>query len=182
MCCCSCCSACLFTAHVGSGSPASPVEFSSLCHSHKLSRLWLLGPCHCSRPLRPGLACLFTVLQGIPLPPSSELRGPHLFAMCLYCYCLLLSFSFLPGWGPVCPGGYADLAQGCLWEYCIPLSLPCLHLPKPSGHVCLAAPGALLISVFNVKWRCSVQAGGVEGSKFCLFLVALPSRCVSSIS
>jgi hypothetical protein len=30
--------------------------------------------------------------------------------------------------------------------------------------------------------RCSVQAGGVEGSKFCLFSLALPARCVSSIS
>jgi hypothetical protein len=38
-------------------------------------------------------------------------------------------------------GGYADLAQGCLWEYCIPLSLPCLCLPKPSGHGQLAAWG-----------------------------------------
>jgi hypothetical protein len=27
-----------------------------------------------------------------------------------------------------------------------------------------------------------VQAGGVEGSKFCLFSVALPARCVSSVS
>jgi hypothetical protein len=27
-----------------------------------------------------------------------------------------------------------------------------------------------------------VPAGGVEGSKFCLFLVVLPARCVSSIS
>jgi hypothetical protein len=41
---------------------------------------------------------------------------------------------------------------------------------------------ALLVSPFNVRWRCSAQAGGVEGSKFCLFLVALPARCVSSIS
>jgi transposase InsO family protein len=43
-------------------------------------------------------------------------------------------------------------------------------------------PGALLVSPFNVKWRFSVQAGGVEGSKFCLFSVPLPARCVSSIS
>jgi hypothetical protein len=42
--------------------------------------------------------------------------------------------------------------------------------------------GALLVSPFNVKWRCSAQAGGVEGSKFCLFSVALPEGCVSSIS
>jgi hypothetical protein len=69
-------------------------------------------------PLWPGPACLFTVPGRIPLPRFSELGCPTLFAMCLYCsYCLLLSFSFFPGWGSVCPGGYADLAQGCLWEY-----------------------------------------------------------------
>jgi hypothetical protein len=45
-----------------------------------------------------------------------------------------------------------------------------------------AARGAFLVSPFNVKWRCSAQAGGVEGSKFCLFSVALPAKCVSSIS
>jgi hypothetical protein len=43
-------------------------------------------------------------------------------------------------------------------------------------------PGALLVSPFNMKWRCSAPAGGVEGSKFCLFSVVLPARCVSSIS
>jgi hypothetical protein len=43
-------------------------------------------------------------------------------------------------------------------------------------------PGALLVSLFNVKWRCSAQAGGVEGSKLCLFSVILPAKCVSSIS
>jgi hypothetical protein len=42
--------------------------------------------------------------------------------------------------------------------------------------------GALLVSLFNVKWRFSVPAGGVEGSKFCLFSVALPAWCVSSVS
>jgi hypothetical protein len=42
-------------------------------------------------------------------------------------------------------------------------------------------PGALLVSAFNVKWR-SAPAGGVEGSKFCLFLVILPAKCVSSVS
>jgi hypothetical protein len=43
---------------------------------------------------------------------------PTLFLACLICsYCLLLSFSFLPGWRSVFPGGYAALAQACLWEY-----------------------------------------------------------------
>jgi hypothetical protein len=43
-------------------------------------------------------------------------------------------------------------------------------------------PWALMVSPFNVKWRFSAQAGGVEGSKFCLFSVAFPARCVSIVS
>jgi hypothetical protein len=43
-------------------------------------------------------------------------------------------------------------------------------------------PGALLVCLFNVKWRCCLQAGGVEGSKFCLFLVVLPVRFISNVS
>jgi hypothetical protein len=42
--------------------------------------------------------------------------------------------------------------------------------------------GSLLVSPFNVKWRCYVQAGVVEESKFCLFLVVFPVRCISNIS
>jgi hypothetical protein len=42
--------------------------------------------------------------------------------------------------------------------------------------------GALLVSPFNVKWRCYAQAGAVEESKFCLFLVVLPVRFISSVS
>jgi hypothetical protein len=34
-------------------------------------------------------------------------------------------FFFFPEWGLVCPGGYADLAQGFLWEYRMSLSSPC---------------------------------------------------------
>jgi hypothetical protein len=43
-------------------------------------------------------------------------------------------------------------------------------------------PGALLVSPFNVKWRFSAPAGGVEGSKLFLFSVIVPAKCVSSIS
>jgi hypothetical protein len=44
------------------------------------------------------------------------------------------------------------MAQGCLWEYHVPLSLPCgPHLPKPSGHMSGSSPGALLVCLFNVK-------------------------------
>jgi hypothetical protein len=78
--------------------------------------------------------------EGFPSLHFGTQGTPPLFATCLYCsYCLLLSFSFFPRWGSVCPGAYADLAQGCLWKYCILLSSPCPHLPKPSGHGHLAA-------------------------------------------
>jgi hypothetical protein len=40
----------------------------------------------------------------------------------------------------------------------------------------------LLVSLFNVKWRCYAQAGGVDESKFCLFSVIFLVRCISSIS
>jgi hypothetical protein len=73
---------------------------------------------------------------------SSLLRAPCLLCYMFFCcYCLLFSFffSFFPEWGSVCPGGYADLAQDCLWEYQVPLSSPCgQHLSKPSGHWHLA--------------------------------------------
>jgi hypothetical protein len=116
------------------GLPPSPVEFSSHRHFYKLSRSWLLGVCCCSCLLQP--AC-----EGFPSPPLLRSGHPTLFATCLFCcYCLLFSFSFFPEWGLVCPGVYADLAQGCLWEYCVPLSSPCgPHLPKRSGCCCLAA-------------------------------------------
>jgi hypothetical protein len=45
-----------------------------------------------------------------------------------------------------------------------------------------SGPGALLVSPFNVKWGCYAWAGGVEESKFCLFLVIFPVRCISSVS
>jgi hypothetical protein len=93
-------------------------------------------------PLWPGPACLVTIPRRIPLTPLQSSGSPTLFATCLYfSYCLLLSFSFFPGWGLVCLGGYVDLAQGCLWKYHLPLSLPCPLLPKPSGHGRLVAQG-----------------------------------------
>jgi hypothetical protein len=50
------------------------------------------------------------------------------------------------------------------------------ELPSGSGV------GALLVSLFNVKWRCYAQTAGVEESKFCLFAVVFPVRCISSVS
>jgi hypothetical protein len=33
-----------------------------------------------------------------------------------------------------------------------------------------------------MEWGCYAQAEGVEESKFCLFSVVFPARCISSIS
>jgi hypothetical protein len=80
--------------------------------------------------------------EGFPSLSLQSTGHLTLFAMCLYCsYCLLLSFPFFPRWGSVCPGGYAALAQGCLWKHHILLSSPCLLLPKLSGCGCLASRG-----------------------------------------
>jgi hypothetical protein len=42
--------------------------------------------------------------------------------------------------------------------------------------------GALLVSPFTMEWRCYARAGGVEESKFFLFLLVFSVRCISSIS
>jgi hypothetical protein len=138
----------------------------------------------CVPPLLPSLAGLFiySSMRDFPSPPLQCSGHPTLFATCLFFVVIVyysVFFSFFPGWGLVCPGGYADLAQSYLWEYCMPLSSPCgLRLPKRSGHWA----GALLVSPFNVKWECYAQAGNVEELEFCLFLVVFPVRCISSIS
>jgi hypothetical protein len=145
---------------------------------------WVRAPTPArASPARPGL---FIYSSGKDFP-SLNLRHsvcPTLFPTCLYCsYCLLLSLSFFPRWVSVCLGGYADLAHGCLWEYhgttklTLSVSFQAIWVRTTGG-----SPGALLVSPFNMKWRCSALAGCVEGSKFCLFLVVLPARCVSRVS
>jgi hypothetical protein len=61
-------------------------------------------------PAFSGLACLFTVLWGILLLRLQRSGHSTLFAICLYCcYCLLLSFSFLPWVG-------VSLSRGLCWS------------------------------------------------------------------
>jgi hypothetical protein len=130
----------LFTAHMGGGSSPHPVEFppSATLTSFPTPGCWV----HVPTPALSGQAW-FVYLQFQKGFPSLSLQSsvrPTLFAMCVYCsYCLLLSFSFFPGWGSVCAGGYADLVQGCLWKYHILIS-PCgPRLSKLSGCYCLLA-------------------------------------------
>jgi hypothetical protein len=90
--------ACLFTAHMGSGSSPSPVEFSSHCRFYKFSCSWFLGGALHSCLLWP--ACLFTVPWGIaPLP----LFGTHgTLPSLLYVFFVVVYYSvslFSLGWG-----------------------------------------------------------------------------------
>jgi hypothetical protein len=72
--------------------------------------------------------------EGFPLSHSLELRASHplcyvSFVVAVVVYLVWFFLFFSSGWGSVCPGGYADLAQGCLWENRVPLSSPGgLHL------------------------------------------------------
>jgi hypothetical protein len=115
--------------------------------------------------------------------PGKGSGHPTLFPACLYCsYYLLLSFSFFPGWRSVCPGGYAALSQACLWGYCSTVKLTWSASSQAVWAPATGGPGALLVSPLNVKWKFSALAGGVEGTKLCLFSVIMPARCVSSVS
>jgi hypothetical protein len=119
-CCCSCQPPCLFTAHVGSGFfPLSCGVFLPLPLSQAIPLLvaGLALPLP-QESVRPARLVYLQSWEGFPSPNLQHSVRPTLFPACPYCsYCLLLSFSFFPGWRSVCPGGYAALAQGCLWEY-----------------------------------------------------------------
>jgi hypothetical protein len=113
--------ACLFTDHVGSLPPCSPLEPSSqqsLLQVFPLQGSWAGA----NTPAFSGQLVYLQFCEGLPLPHSSELRVPVSFCCC--CLFSLVFFSFSLGGGPVCPRGYADLTQGCLWEYHMPLSSP----------------------------------------------------------
>jgi hypothetical protein len=68
---------------------------SAMLTSFPAPGCWLRSPW--SRPLQPGPACLFTVLGGIPFPPSSVLKAPHpLCCMSLLFLLLITQFLFFP--------------------------------------------------------------------------------------
>jgi hypothetical protein len=132
---------CLFTAHVGSGS--SPLSCGVFLPLPLLQAFPLLVagrvPPLLPSPAQPSLFIYSSVRDS---PPRLQCSGclPSLLCVFIVVIAYYSVSLFFPGWGSVCPGGYADLAQGRLWEYCVPLSSPCgPNLPKPSGHQCLAA-------------------------------------------
>jgi hypothetical protein len=82
----------------------------------------------------------------------------------------------------VCPRGYAALAQAYLWEYHGTAKLTWSVSSQAVWVRVTGCPVALLVSPFNMKWRFSAPAGGLERSKLCLFSVIMPAKCISSVS
>jgi hypothetical protein len=143
-----------------------------------LLRSWLLGMCRHSCLLQ--LACC----EEFPLPPFGA-QGSLPSLLCVFfviAYYSVFFSLFFPGWGLVCPGGYADLGQGCLWEYHMLLSSPCGPLlPKPSGHCHLVA--ARELSWFlRLTWNGNVthRLGVWRSQSFVSMVFSV--RCISSVS
>jgi hypothetical protein len=173
-CCCSCWPLCLFTAHVGCGSSPSPVLFSSFRHSHKLSSSWLLGMHSCScRSLSVQARPVYLQFQeGFPSPLQHSV--PHPLCNVSLLFLLLITQVLL------FPHVEVSLSRGlCRFGPGLSVGVPHttkLTLSASSQAVWARATVgmvALLVSPFNVKWRFSAPAGGVEGSNFCLFSVVL---------
>jgi hypothetical protein len=172
---------CLFTVHVGSRfSPLSCGVFLL----PPLSQAFLLLVAGHGPPLLPSVARPGQFCEGFP-SPTSALSAPHpLCYMSLLFLLLITQFLFFS-----LGGGWSVQGAMLIWPriVCGSTTHHLAHLvvrvfPAVWARASGGSPGALLVSPFNVKWRCSVQAGGVEGSKFCLFSVALPVRCISSVS
>jgi hypothetical protein len=162
---------------VGSGLPPSPVEFSSQCRFYKLSRSWLLGVCRHSCLHQP--AC-----EGFPLPSLGD-EGTlpsllHVFFVVIAYYSVsLLSLG----------GGQSVQGAMLIWPTTVcgrtVYGLATLWSASSQAVWALASGSgarALLVSPFNMKWRSYAWAGGVGESKFCLFWVVFPVRCISSLS
>jgi hypothetical protein len=175
----------LFTAHVGSGS--SLLSYGVFLPP-PLSQAFPLLVAGCAPPLpletlRP--PSLFIYSSGKDSLPSifGALCAPPSFPLVFIALIAYYSVSlFSLGWRFVCPRGYAALAQGCLWEYHGTAKLTLSVSSQAIWAWVTGGWGALLVSPFKVNWRCSALAGGVEGSKFCLFSMVLPARCVPSVS
>jgi hypothetical protein len=126
------------------GLPPSPVEFSSLRHSHKLSRSWLLGVLPRSHRSLSSQAWLVYLQfqEGFPSPPLR--RSVHPTSLQCVFIVLIAYYSvslFSPG------GGWSVQGAMLLWprvicgSTAVLLSSPCPHLHKPSGCGHLAAWG-----------------------------------------
>jgi hypothetical protein len=111
--------------------------------------------------------CLLKVLMESSSLPSPLLQynqntPPPLLHILFSSLFIIQFFCFFAGQGPVCPGGYAGLSQGWLWEHCKLLicSLFVLCLPSTFGASVWWHRSPLGFSV-NVEWRGFVLSRGL---------------------
>jgi hypothetical protein len=156
---------------------------SSTLTSFPTPGCWVHTPLPPEALRRPGLFIYSAGKDSLPpifsaqgAPPSFQ----HVLTVLIAYY--TVSLFFFPGGGQSVQGAMLLWPRLVCGATAVPRSSPGPRLPKPYGHRPLAAPGALLISPFNVKWRFSASAGDVEGSNLCLFSVIMPAKGVSSVS
>jgi hypothetical protein len=131
-----------FTVHMGSG---PPLLSGGACHLRATIGILAFSKHTGAGGATPAFSGPLVYLQftwGNAPPPLSGAQGTLPSLLCVFFFfsaaCLLFSLVFssfvFSGWGSVCPGGYADLAQGCLWEYHVSLSSAGgLQLPSRIG-------------------------------------------------
>jgi hypothetical protein len=179
------CLACLFTAHMGCG--CSPLSCGVFLPQPLLQAFLLLAAGQLW-PLLLSLAGLFiySSMWDSPYPPL-VLRAPHPLCCVSFSFWLLLIIQFLFF---SLGGGWSVPWAMLIWSRVVygSTAYRLAHVWSASSQAMWALPsgggaGALLVSLFNGKWRCSVQAAGVCGEvKVFLFPVVFPVRCISSVS
>jgi hypothetical protein len=157
----------------GSGSSAATV-------SHLLLQALFTESLHGKQPLAPPPLLWYTQST---LPSLLSVLFSSLFIIQVFFVVLFCVFVFA-GWGSVCPGDYAGLSQGWLWEYwmlliCSPVGL---DLPNQvwSQHLAVWEPSWFL----SVRWYTEAFCRlGVQVVRVLLILgVFFPSKCGSSVS
>jgi hypothetical protein len=139
---------------------------SATLTSFPIPGCWARAPAPArASPVHP--ACLFTVPGKDSLPPIFRAQCtppsfPRVFIVLIAYYSVSL---FFPRWRSVCPGGHAALAQACLREYCGTAKLTLSVSSQAVWARETGGLGALLASPFNMEWRFSAPAGGVEGGQ-----------------
>jgi hypothetical protein len=113
--------------------------------------------------------------QLLALPSfSTVLTIPHPLCCVPFQFLVHYSVFFCVGWGSVCPGGYAGLSQGWLWEYHVMFVahlLVCRMSPKQvwSWRLVAREPSCFL----SVMWHREALYGlGVQGVKVLILLGA----------
>jgi hypothetical protein len=102
-------------------------------------------------PLWPTWLVYLQFREGFPSRNLQHSGYSTLFPTCLYCsYCLFVSVSY-PQVEVSLSGGYAALAQACLWEYRGTMKLTWSASSQAVWVWTTGGPGALLVSPFNVK-------------------------------